>query len=240
MAAERQLDNDAEHDPPVAAAQRVRVLRGAVMGPEHGVHLATPAAKQGVVDDDLDRRALGQQPRHDQPCQGEPEPIGVPAMRREESAARVERHDRRHPGRREHPDTVRRAVCATSPLANSMNIAKVDPRRNAGRNASSRPRHVAGRVKPRSMAEPRISVELSSNRRCFVMLTAGSRRHADHATNTSHITRATQDKLRNSRLMLMAEYRTAPEGRRRRAHCHRTPDEARWAYRQGHREISRG
>ena len=31
------------------------------------------------------------------------------------------------------------------------------------------------------------------------MLTAGSRRHADHATNTSHITRATQDKLRNSR-----------------------------------------
>ena len=31
------------------------------------------------------------------------------------------------------------------------------------------------------------------------MLTAGSRRHADHATNTSHTTRATQDKLRNSR-----------------------------------------
>ena len=30
------------------------------------------------------------------------------------------------------------------------------------------------------------------------MLTAGSRRHADHATNTSHTTRATQDKLRNS------------------------------------------
>jgi len=104
MAAERQLDNDAEHDPPVATAQRVRVLRGAVMRPEHGVHLATPAGKQGVVDDDLDRRALGQQPRHDQPRQGEPEPIGVPAMRREESAARVERHDRRHPGRREHPD----------------------------------------------------------------------------------------------------------------------------------------
>jgi len=49
------------------------------------------------------------------------------------------------------PTTVRRAVCATSPLANSMNIAKVDPRRNAGRNASSRPRHVAGRVKPRSI-----------------------------------------------------------------------------------------
>ena len=189
-------------DPPVAAAQRVRVLRGAVMGPEHGVHLATPAAKQGVVDDDLDRRALGQQPGHDQPRQGEPEPIGVPAMRREESAARVERHDRRHPGRREHADHGAAGGLRHQP-AGQQHEQREGRSRGETPGATPPVGHATWRVgsDPEASAEPRISVELSSNRRCFVMLTAGSRRHADHATNTSHTTRATQDKLRNSRLV---------------------------------------
>ena len=44
-------------------------------------------------------------------------------------------------------------------------------------------------------AELHLGVELSLNRRCFVILTARSRQHADHATR---ITDATQVKLRNS------------------------------------------
>lgn len=44
------------------------------------------------------------------------------------------------------PTTVRRAVCATNPVASNANTANVDERRNAGRNVSNRVRHETGRV----------------------------------------------------------------------------------------------
>jgi len=50
------------------------------------------------------------------------------------------------PGAHEVPTTVRRAACATSPVASSTNNSNVRDRRNAGRNISNRPRQVAGKV----------------------------------------------------------------------------------------------
>ena len=108
----------------------------------------------------------------------------------EEPAYRVERHRRGHPAPASMPTTVRRVVCVTSPVASRANNANVRDRRNAGRNASSRARHDSGRVGDRSIGATPSGVELSLNRRCFAMLTARSRRHADYATRITDATKS--------------------------------------------------
>ena len=96
VAAERQPHNDPDDHPPVAATQLGRALRGVVVGPERVVHPLFPAAEQGVVHRDLDRRVRIEQPVDDPPRPREPEPVGVPGVVGEEPARRVERHHRGH------------------------------------------------------------------------------------------------------------------------------------------------
>ncbi len=123
MRAERQLDDDPDDDPPVAAPERVGVLRGTVVGPVRAEHPPAPAAEQGVVDDHLDRRVRVEQPGHDQPRQRQAEPIGIPGMRRdawtragrrrrEANGRRASRHHRRFGAlhQRRHPRAGRRYV----------------------------------------------------------------------------------------------------------------------------------
>jgi hypothetical protein len=102
MRAERQQDNDAQDHPAVAAAERVGVLRGAVVGPERAEDLRPPAPDQGVVDDHLDRRCLAEQPIHDQPGQRQPEPVGIPGVAGKEPARGVKRHHSGGPRPGEH------------------------------------------------------------------------------------------------------------------------------------------
>jgi hypothetical protein len=131
MRAERQLDDDPDDDPPVAAPERVGVLRGTVVGPVRAEHPPAPAAEQGVVDDHLDRRVRVEQPGHDQPRQRQAEPIGIPGMRREKPTARVERHHRRHARPGEHAD--HRAPGRTRDQAGGQQLEQRERRRPAKR-----------------------------------------------------------------------------------------------------------
>ena len=115
MCAERHRHDDPDDDPPVAAAERVGVLRGAVVGPERADHLRPPPAKQRGVDHHVDHRIGGEQPGHDQPGQRQPEPVDVEGMVGEEPAHRVERHHRGHPSPGEHADHgATRGLCDQS------------------------------------------------------------------------------------------------------------------------------
>ncbi len=97
MRAERQPHHDPRDDPPIAAAERVRVLRGTVVRPERAEHLRPPPPDQGVVDHHVDRRVHAEQPVRDQPGQRQSDPVGVPRVAGEEPAHRVKRHHRGHP-----------------------------------------------------------------------------------------------------------------------------------------------
>ena len=126
----------------------------AVVGPERVVHLLAPAAEQGVVHHGLDGRVRGQQPVHDQPRDGEPEPIGVPGVLGEEPARASGTTPAQPPRRRRAcPTTVRRVVRATRPVASSMNNPNVDERRNTGRSGCSSSSQEAGRVNKRSIGD---------------------------------------------------------------------------------------
>ena len=180
MRAERQLDDDPDDDPPVAAPERVGVLRGTVVGPERAEHPPAPAAEQRVVDDHLDRRVRVEQPGHDQPRQRQAEPIGIPGMRREEPTARVERHHRRHARPGEHADhraPGRMRDQARWPAARTTRTSTTGETRDE----TSPTEHATKRVGsgPEASAELHLGVDNSDNRRCFVTLTTRSRRHAE-------------------------------------------------------------
>lgn len=104
VAAKRQPHHDPSDHPPVAPTEFGRSLRGAVVSPKRVVDLFAPAAKQGVIDGDGDRRVGVEQPVDDQPGDRQPELIGVPTVVGEEPACRVKRHQRGHPGSGEHAD----------------------------------------------------------------------------------------------------------------------------------------
>src|SRR4029450_5417899 len=63
--------------------------RGGAGGPDRGVALLAPPAKQRVVARALKRRPGGQQPFHDQPGQHQSQRVGRPPGDREETAQRV-------------------------------------------------------------------------------------------------------------------------------------------------------
>src|SRR4029077_9367292 len=94
------------------------------------------------------------------------------------------------------PTTVRRVVCVIArwPAGRTTRTCATGETR-AGTHPAE---HATTRVGSGTEASADLphGVELSLNRRCFAMLTARSRRHADYVTR---ITDATQVKLRNSR-----------------------------------------
>jgi len=115
--------------------------------PEHVVHPAAPALEQGVVDRDHDRLA-GRASRH--------LTISPAAARPNRSTSHTAAEKNRHaawneircaiPAPASIPTTLRRPVCATIPVASTVNIRNVPRRANTGANTFSVNAHDSGMI----------------------------------------------------------------------------------------------
>jgi hypothetical protein len=88
---EGQVHDQGQDHPAVAEGQLVLAWCGAVVDPSRVVDLLAPAAVRGVIDGQVQRRALGKQPGDEQPGQGQADLIGVPARTGEEVVGPVAR-----------------------------------------------------------------------------------------------------------------------------------------------------
>ena len=86
---EREMDDDADHDPAVAPGGAVAAGAVAVVVPGRAVQLWAAAVPEGVVDRQHDRRAGGDQHRGDEVQQDQAELVSRPACGGEEAVAKV-------------------------------------------------------------------------------------------------------------------------------------------------------
>ena len=179
MRAERQLDDDPDDDPPVAAPERVGVLRGTVAGPVRA-NTRRPQRRNRVLSTTTSIGAS---------ASSSLVTISRASARPSRSASQAcAEKNRQHawndttaamPAPASMPTTVRLAAPRPSrwPAARTTRTSTTGETRDE----TSPTEHATKRVGsgPEASAELHLGVDNSDNRRCFVTLTTRSRRHAE-------------------------------------------------------------